>query len=73
LLFLLFRLHPGKLFRMIGSDHYLLFAFIFSLIFSFSVGISTANFGALVRYKIPALPFFVSALLILYSKYKEMK
>lgn len=73
LLFLLFKMNPFRFIRTVRTDHYLLFAFIFSIIFSFSVGISTANFGALVRYKIPALPFFVSALLVMYSKYKATR
>ena len=35
------------------------------IFFSFSVGLSTANFGALVRYKIPSIPFFMCLLMIL--------
>jgi hypothetical protein len=47
---------------------------VFAIIFSFAVGITTHNFGTLVRYKIPMYPFFVSGLFILlsYSK-KERK
>lgn len=44
----------------------LVFSFIFSLIFAFAVGMSSGNFGTLVRYKIPMLPIFFSALFILY-------
>ncbi|MCX6270225.1 MAG: hypothetical protein NTU44_03225 [Bacteroidetes bacterium] len=61
------------IFRSILQEPYLVFALTFSLIFAFSVGLSTANFGALVRYKIPGIPFFVSTLVILYEKYKETK
>ena len=35
------------------------FCFLFSLTFSFAVGISTNNFGTLARYKALMLPFFV--------------
>jgi hypothetical protein len=39
-------------------DPTILFLFIFSIVFAFSVGVSTYNFGSLVRYKIPMMPFF---------------
>ena len=47
-----------------------LFALIFSIVFAFAVGVSTFNFGTLVRYKIPLLPFFMVALILIwdYSK-----
>jgi hypothetical protein len=60
-----FRLGPFRFFRTIFSEPLLIFSFIFVIFFSFSVGLSTANFGALVRYKIPSLPFFMCLLMIL--------
>ena len=56
----------GKIFKWIGKDPTILFCLVFSLIFAFSVGISSYNFGALSRYKIPCLPFFAALLVILY-------
>lgn len=51
-----------------------LFAMIFSIAFAFAVGVSTFNFGTLVRYKIPLLPFFLVALiLILHHSKRERK
>jgi hypothetical protein len=41
--------------------------FVFSLIFAISVGISSGNFGTLVRYKIPLMPFYLAGLYILQS------
>jgi hypothetical protein len=50
------------------------FALLFSLTFAFAVGVSTYNFGTLVRYKIPLLPFFLVALiLILHHSKSERK
>lgn len=43
------------------------FCLMFALVFAFAVGVSTFNFGTLVRYKIPLLPFYLIALLIAYS------
>jgi hypothetical protein len=47
-----------------------LFCLIFALTFAFAVGVSTFNFGTLVRYKIPMLPFFgiMLTLMVDYSK-----
>lgn len=49
------------------------FAIVFSLMFAFMVGLTTANFGALVRYKIPLIPFFLSALFIVVSRFNKRK
>ena len=50
-----------------------LFCLIFSLIFAFAVGVSTYNFGTLSRYKIPLMPFFATALVLLYHRSKRDK
>jgi len=47
------------------SNSTVIFCLGFSLIFSFAVGVSTFNFGTLVRYKIPMLPFFALALILI--------
>ncbi len=41
-----------------------IFCLTFSLIFAFAVGVSSGNFGALSRYKIPCLPFYGAFLMI---------
>jgi hypothetical protein len=46
------------------KDPTVLFCLSFSLIFAFSVGITSGNFGALSRYKIPCLPFYGAFLMI---------
>jgi hypothetical protein len=43
------------------------------LFFAFAVGLSTSNFGSLVRYKIPAIPFFVASLMITNFYYLEKR
>jgi hypothetical protein len=48
------------------SDPTILFCIVFSLTFAFAVGISTYNFGTLTRYKIPLLPFYSLALILIY-------
>lgn len=53
--------------RLISSTPILSLCFVFSLIFAASVGISSSNFGTLVRYKIPFIPFYLGGLYILQS------
>lgn len=52
------------------SDPNILFALSFALVFAFAIGVSTYNFGTLVRYKVPLLPFLVTSL-ILISDYRK--
>lgn len=56
-----------KTFSAIGNVPVLTLCFVFSIIFAISVGISSGNFGTLVRYKIPLMPFYLSGLYILQS------
>lgn len=72
-LYLLIKLKFVKFFQYIFSDPILLFSLLFAIFFLFAVGMATANFGALVRYKIPALPFFVASVFIMLEKYRENK
>lgn len=69
LLYLLIRLFWrykwGTIFKIIYQQSIVMFMMIFSLFFSFSVGLSISNFGSLVRLKTPALPFFVLSLFII--------
>ena len=52
-----------RFFKYIKSHHLLMFSFSFAILFAFFIGLSTSNFGALVRYKMPALPFLFFGLL----------
>ncbi len=52
------------LFSALGNYN-VLFCLVFSITFAFAIGISTFNFGTLTRYRIPLLPFYLLALLIL--------
>lgn len=57
----------GTTLSLIGRNPVLMMSFIFSLVFAASVGITSANFGTLVRYKIPLIPFYLGGLYILQS------
>lgn len=50
--------------RLVAGTPVLILCFVFTLVFAVAVGTSTSNFGTLVRYKIPLIPFYVCGLLI---------
>jgi len=50
--------------RKILSDPFLLYAIIFTIVFGIAVGFASFNFGALARYKIPCVPFYLMILLV---------
>lgn len=70
-IYLLVKLKVYKFFSLIPTHPLLMFSFVFSIFFAFSVGISISNFGALVRLKIPCIPFFLSSLVILNELYQR--
>ena len=65
---ILFSIGAGKIWQTIIKDPTIQFCLIFSIIFAFAVGISSYNFGALSRYKIPCLPFYALSLILIYYK-----
>lgn len=64
----LFSIRLAKIWSTIRNDPTIQFCLVFSIIFAFAVGISSYNFGALSRYKIPCLPFYALAILLIYYK-----
>ena len=50
-----------------------MFCFFFSILFALFVGATTLNFGTLVRYKIPCMPFYVIALVLILDVAKKRK
>ncbi|MCB9225856.1 MAG: hypothetical protein R2836_08665 [Chitinophagales bacterium] len=63
----------GKLFNILNNNSIIVFMMLFSLIFAFAVGFTSYNFGALSRYRIPLLPFYISSIMILTEKLKSLK
>ncbi len=56
------------------SNPMVIFCFSFSIVFAIFVGATALNFGTLVRYKIPCIPFYIIALVLIseYSKQKKL-
>lgn len=63
-LYILFRARIVFLFTLILQNPMLQMFYLFSISYAFMIAITTPNFGAMVRFKIPLLPLFVAALFI---------
>jgi hypothetical protein len=59
-------LNPKKFFKLLSDYPILTFLLCYTLFFSVMVGLSTSNFGALVRFKIPFMSCYIALLLILH-------
>lgn len=68
---IIFKKGVATFFGCILKDPRLLMCFVFAMVFSSVVGSSSTNFGALSRYKIPCLPFYMLMLLISYRKLNQ--
>ena len=72
-LYSLIRIGPFKFFKLTFNDPFLVYCLVFSLFFAFGVGIAGTNFGALVRYKIPLMPFFFTMVYLIRIKSRSKK
>lgn len=61
------------LFTLKKIDPTITFCLVFAISFAFAVGFSTYNFGSLVRYKIPLIPFYLIGLFVLNHYSKSVK
>ena len=68
----LWTLGLGKFFKSI-RDPAIFYCISFSLLFALFVGATTPNFGTLCRYKIPCMPFYIVAMILMMDKYNKIK
>lgn len=64
-IFVLLQTRVVGVFKLMFEHPLVMFCLLYSIVFSLIVGLSTSNFGALVRFKIAFLPMFLSALIIM--------
>lgn len=62
------RIGLRRIWKTIMGDPNIQFFLVFTLIFGFAVGLTSGNYGSLSRYRIPCLPMFGLALLLVYYK-----
>ncbi|QIX62525.1 hypothetical protein HER32_15600 [Hymenobacter sp. BT18] len=60
-------------FKLIAATPILTFCFIFAIVLAVGVGTNSGNFGTLVRYKIPLMPFYMAALYIMTEKATSLR
>ncbi len=72
-LYVLFKAGPIQFFNSIRRDPVILYCILFALLFGLFVGATTPNFGSLVRYKIPCIPFYVIALFLILDRTGKIK
>ena len=63
-LYILYRTRVVHFIALLRKNPLLQMCYVFAIGYAFMVGITTPNFGALVRFKIPMVPLFLSALFI---------
>lgn len=70
-LYVLLKVGIKNTLRTIVQKPIVMYCLIYSVMFALFVGATTLNFGTLVRYKIPCLPFYVvSMIFLLYFNHK---
>jgi hypothetical protein len=67
-IYVLFKCRVLGFFRHIFSMPFLFFSFVFVIFLAVIVGFTTFNFGTLVRYRLPVLPFYYFLLLSIYQR-----
>jgi hypothetical protein len=71
--FVLFKTGIFTTIKIVAKNPFIIFSLFFSIFFAFVVGLSTLNFGSLVRYKIPCLPFYLITLFAIYQLGRKSK
>jgi len=72
-LYVFVRAGPIKFFRTIFTNAMVFFCFFYSIVFAIFVGATTLNFGTLVRYKIPCMPFYIIAIFLILEAVQKRK
>ena len=62
-----------KFLRTIIKNPIIMYCFFYSLLFALFVGATTLNFGTLVRYKIPGIPFYIISLFLILDFNNKLK
>lgn len=70
-LYVIFKVGPVATFKIIRQHKIILFFLLFTIFMAIGIGLSTSNFGALVRFKTPHTPFFFLGMIFIILEYKE--
>lgn len=67
----IFKVGPKYMLKTLFDHPLIIFSLSYAIPFAFMVGLTTANYGALVRYKIPLIPFYLASLFIIIHKFNR--
>lgn len=70
-LYIVVTFKPKVLWRLVTDYPLILYSFVFSVLFAFMIGVTTSNFGALVRFKIPLIPLYMGAIMVIFSHLRD--
>ncbi|OFX56526.1 MAG: hypothetical protein A2046_14285 [Bacteroidetes bacterium GWA2_30_7] len=68
----IFKIGPRYMLKTLFDHPLVIFSLSYAIPFAFMVGLTTANYGALVRYKIPLIPFYLTSLFIIIHKFNRI-
>ncbi len=71
-IYLLLKVNPARIVMTILKDPLIQFCVLFAILFSIMVGIASFNFGALDRYRIPCIPFFLLAIFMILNRNNKL-
>lgn len=72
-IYILFNLRYGQIITIFRKQPFLIMCFFYAIFFGYAVGFTSYNFGALVRYKIPCMPFYLITLFVMDYEVKKIK
>ena len=72
-LYVVFRFRFKVIWSLIKDYPLVLYSFVFAILFAFMIGVTTSNFGALVRFKIPLIPLYIGSLMVLYGQLRQLQ
>jgi hypothetical protein len=71
-IYVLFKVGPVSIAVGFVKNPLVLCCFSFAILFALFVGATTLNFGTLVRYKVPCIPFYIISLVLLLHQKKNV-
>lgn len=72
-LWILIKIKLRRITKYLGKHPLIIYCLVFSIMFAFMIGLTSPNFGALVRFKVPLIPLYMASLMILYLELKPGK
>ncbi len=69
-IYVLLRMKWRKISPFLVANPILLYCLVFSILFAFMIGLTSPNYGALVRFRIPLTPLFMACLMVIQGELK---